>query len=310
VVEGGRAVKQASGFEQFGVSRGDAPVARGVGHGAIPPSPKVSDSCCVALLNADVERMLSWACEKNVGAADFADGFALRYVAGVKARHDTVSNHLMARALKAVGKIYAQAYHRLEVLTPCQLPKRGAAILVCNHVSGLDPVLIQAACPRLITWMMAKEYYEIAALRWGFEAIEVIPVARSGKDLSATRAALRALHNGRVIGIFPEGRIETSRDILPMEVGAAMLAHHGKADVYSAYLDGTQRGQDMLTVFFRSQHAKLTFGPRIALKLERRRPDFEAATAVIYEAIERLKRAASSLQEKHQEQARGWVSSQ
>jgi len=205
-------------------------------------------------------------------------------------------NHVIARTLKAAGKLYAQGYHHLEVVNPCPLPKRGPAILVCNHVSSLDPVLIQAACPRLVTWMMAKEYYDLAAMRWAFQAIDAIPVARSGKDLSATRAALRALQKGQVVGIFPEGKIETSTDLLPFEVGVAMLAHHSKAEVYPAYLDGTQRGQDMLTVFFRSQCAKLTFGRKIELDLASHRPDFAATTKQIRGAVESLMGAASSLQ--------------
>src|SRR4051812_12994992 len=115
-----------------------------------------------------------------------------------------------ARILVGIGRLYTRMFHDLEVLAPNQLPKSGAAILVCNHTSGLDPVLIQSACPRTIVWMMAKEYYEIAAIKRGFQLIDAIPVERSGKDLSSTRAALRALQNGRVLGIFPEGRIETS----------------------------------------------------------------------------------------------------
>jgi 1-acyl-sn-glycerol-3-phosphate acyltransferase len=200
-----------------------------------------------------------------------------------------------ARSLKCVGKIYAHAYHHLEVLAPCRLPKRGAAILVCNHTSGLDPVLIQAACPRLVTWMMAKEYYDIAAMRWGFEAIEAIPVERSGNDVAATRAALRALHAGRIIGIFPEGRIEPTRELLPFQTGVAMLAHRGKAPVYPAHIDGSQRGKDMLAVFVERQSAKLTFGATIELNLFTRRIDLEAVTGAIQGAVERLRGAASSL---------------
>src|SRR4051812_46381153 len=97
------------------------------------------------------------------------------------------------RLLQAVDVCFARIYHRLSVRSPQKLPRKGAAILVCNHISGLDPVLIQSVCPRLITWMMAKEYFDVPGMGWFFKTIGVIPVQRSGRDLSATRAAMRAL---------------------------------------------------------------------------------------------------------------------
>src|SRR4051812_32702659 len=102
--------------------------------------------------------------------------------------NDDPINNWRGRALMAFGKNYARTVHDLRVLSPCRLPKRGPAILVCNHTSGLDPVLIQSTCPRLIVWMMAKEFYDIRWFTWGYELIEAIPVARSGRDVSATRA--------------------------------------------------------------------------------------------------------------------------
>src|SRR4051812_17376412 len=75
------------------------------------------------------------------------------------------------RLMQCVNRMYARGYHRLEVLSPARLPARGAAILVCNHTSGLDPHLIQSACPRFISWMMAREYYEIRAIKPMLDAL-------------------------------------------------------------------------------------------------------------------------------------------
>lgn len=202
-----------------------------------------------------------------------------------------------ARALMAMGRVYVRGFHRLEVLSPCPLPKSGPAILVCNHVSGLDPVLIQSACPRLITWMMAREYYEIAAMRWGFETIGAIPVERSGRDLASTRAALRALKRGEVLGIFPEGRIETDSELLPFHPGAAMLAQHSGAPVYAAYIDGSQRGMDMLTSFVHAQAAKLTFGGRVSLVNGSSELSLEAAMERIRDAVVNLRGRQASVME-------------
>jgi 1-acyl-sn-glycerol-3-phosphate acyltransferase len=137
--------------------------------------------------------------------------------------------------------LFARLYHQSELLSPPRLPRRGPAILVSNHVSGLDPLLLQSACRRLITWMMAREYYDIKPLRWFFKQLEAIPVERSGRDVAATRLALRALADGRVLGIFPEGRIETDHELLPFQTGVALMAIKTGVPVYPAYLDGSQR---------------------------------------------------------------------
>jgi 1-acyl-sn-glycerol-3-phosphate acyltransferase len=202
---------------------------------------------------------------------------------------------LRARALMGLGRLYARGFHQLDVRTPCTLPRSGPAILVCNHTSSIDPVMIQSACPRLIVWMMAREYYEISSLRWGFELLGTIPVSRARKDLGATRAALRALNQGRVLGVFPEGRIEERRQLLPFQPGAAMMAYHAGVAVYPAFLDGTQRGKSMGRPFVQSQSVSLTFGPKVPLRFCSPRPDLKAATSLIREAIEALRPVASSL---------------
>jgi 1-acyl-sn-glycerol-3-phosphate acyltransferase len=176
---------------------------------------------------------------------------------------DRPEDRLSIRLLQAFDVCFARIYHRVNVVSPQRLPKHGPAILVCNHVSGLDPMLIQSVCPRLIVWMMAREYYEIGVLRWVFKTVEAIPVDRSGRDLAATRAAMRALQAGRILGVFPEGRIETSRELLPFQTGVALLAQKAGVPVYPAYLDGTQRGKEMVQAFLYRNCANLAFGPAI-----------------------------------------------
>lgn len=204
-------------------------------------------------------------------------------------------HRLSVRALLAIGRMYSRTFHRLEVLAPCSLPRTGPAILVCNHTSSIDPVLIQSVCPRLVVWMMAREYYERPSLKWGFDLLEIIPVERSGKDMAATRAALRALSNGRILGVFPEGRIETEPVTLPFQPGVAMMAHRAAVDVYPAWLDGSQRGKPMMRALTQPQSVTLTFGNKVPLQFDGRKPDLRAATTQIQHAVEALQVVASSL---------------
>src|SRR4051812_28759611 len=139
-------------------------------------------------------------------------------------RAKSVSLWRKQRALHAANRIFTRVYHHVDVLSPCNLPRRGPAILVCNHTSGLDPQLIQSTCGRLITWMMAREYYEAPVLKKILDTVGVIPVSRGARDTAATRAAMRALENGEILGIFPEGKIAPARELLPFQVGVALLA--------------------------------------------------------------------------------------
>lgn len=207
-------------------------------------------------------------------------------------RYNRRENDLAIRFLQAVDVCFARIFHQVIVRSPPRLPKSGAAILVCNHTSYLDPMLIQSVCPRIIRWMMAAEYYDVIGMRWIFKTVGVIPVERSGKDLAATRAAMRALADGYVLGVFPEGKLETSRELLPFQSGVGMMAVKTGVPVIPAYLDGTQRGDEMAGTFLVPQKATLRFGPVMRFDSsggDRGRMD--AATSQIQSAIQSLKDA-------------------
>lgn len=190
------------------------------------------------------------------------------------------------RLARAANRLFTRTYHQVRVLSPSRLPRKGPAILVCNHVSSLDPLLVQSACPRMIVWMMAREYYDIKALTWFFKRMHTIPVERSRRDMAATRAALRTLADGNVLGIFPEGRIEIDENLLPFQTGVAMMAIKTRVRVYPAYLDGTQRGKEMLEAVWRPNLARISFGePMTFDKSPSGKEALESQTARIQQAV-------------------------
>ena len=202
---------------------------------------------------------------------------------------DVLERQITVRVGKRVASAIANHFHDLKILTPWRVPPAGGAILVCNHTSSLDPVILQAACPRLITWMMAKEYAYMFGARWFFEAIEPILVERSGRDMAATRSALRALRDGKLLGVFPEGRIEKSNELLEFQTGVALLAIKSGAPVYPAYLDGTQRRKGMLEACITPNRVTVAFGPQVPIDRETEgREGLDKATLQIQDAVASL----------------------
>jgi 1-acyl-sn-glycerol-3-phosphate acyltransferase len=192
------------------------------------------------------------------------------------------------RFLHRLVDLYIRGYHEVSVVSPPQVPLTGPAILVCNHVSSLDPMLLQWATPRLITWMMAREYY-VPGTRWLFDIIRIIPVERSKRDLTATRAAMRALEDGQLLGIFPEGRLAEGISIGPFQTGVAMMALKAGVDVYPASVEGTMRDRAMLEPFFFPQRARIAFGQRVELRQkEFSKEAIERATGTIRDAVARV----------------------
>lgn len=222
-----------------------------------------------------------------------ADARDLRYFSARLSKHSKISveQRLLPSLAKSANRLFCRTYHKVETRCPARLPRTGPAILVCNHVSGLDPLLIQSACSRLIIWMMAREYYEVPSLTWLYKLVEAIPVDRTGRDLAATRAALRALNDGRIVGIFPEGKIETDRNLLPFQTGVALMAIKTKVPVYPAYLDGTQRGKEMVDAVAHPQRAAISFGESVNF------PRNSTSKDALEQATQRIKDAVWSLRQ-------------
>jgi len=159
-------------------------------------------------------------------------------------------------------RLFLKYYHRYQY-SLVVLPKQGAALLASNHISGLDPLMLIAACRRPVRFMIAREEYERFGLRWFFRAGGCIPVERSGKPEKAFRDALSALKKGEVVGIFPEGGIHLSaHPPRHLKRGVAVLAELSGAPVYPVRVSGiTGEGHVVLALFKRS-HARLrTFPP-------------------------------------------------
>jgi 1-acyl-sn-glycerol-3-phosphate acyltransferase len=151
-------------------------------------------------------------------------------------------------ALYALNYLLVRILWRLEIHSPFPIPPGHGAVIVCNHRCPIDPAFLAITVPRAIHWMVAKEYCEYPGFRQLLRLCEVIPVRRGAVDPAAVRAAIRLAKRGELVGIFPEGRINTTeRLLLPGRSGAAMIALNAGVPIVPCYIhkapyDGTTLG--------------------------------------------------------------------
>lgn len=156
--------------------------------------------------------------------------------------------------LDGLNRLFCRHFHRLD-RGDVPLPAKDGALLVSNHVSGLDPLVLIAASTRPLRFLIAREQYDRWWLKWLFRAIGCIPVERSRNPVAAYAAARRALEAGEVVALFPHGHIHLDHHPpAPLKRGVALLARETGAPIVAVRLDGVRgQGLTVSAVFLRSR---------------------------------------------------------
>ncbi|WP_159651836.1 MFS transporter [Vibrio atypicus] len=120
------------------------------------------------------------------------------------------------------------------------LPEKGGALIVCNHVSYMDALLLSAVCPRLIRFVMEEEYASLPPLRRFLKRAGVIPISATNR--SSIRRAFneveQALSEGHIVCIFPEGRLTSDGEISEFMRGMDIILRRSPVPVIPMALKG------------------------------------------------------------------------
>lgn len=120
------------------------------------------------------------------------------------------------------------------------LPEQGGMLIVCNHVSYMDALLLSAVCPRLIRFVMEEEYASLPLLNRFLRTAGVIPISASNR--SSIRRAFndveQALSEGHIVCIFPEGRLTPDGEIQPFMRGIDIILRRSPVPVLPMAIKG------------------------------------------------------------------------
>ena len=147
---------------------------------------------------------------------------------------------MVYRISRSIVRLLLRTVFRFRLEGAEHEPPTGPLVIVSNHTSDLDPLVVGAALRRRVHFMAKVELFRSPLVRWWVTACGAFPVRRGEADRQAWRTAREILERGGALVMFPEGtRGASVRDLRPPEPGAALLALRTGATILPVAIAGT-----------------------------------------------------------------------
>lgn len=151
-----------------------------------------------------------------------------------------------------------RVYHRE------RLPAEGGVLVVSNHQSFLDPILVSVGMSRSFHPMARETLFKFPPFAMLIRSLYAFPVRRSSADLGAIREALRRLKGGAVVLMFPEGTRTRDGSIGVLQAGPVTIAARAKVPIIPAVIDGAFESWPRTSLLPRPYPIRVAFGTPIS----------------------------------------------
>ena len=139
--------------------------------------------------------------------------------------------------LRVVGLFLARLRYSVRTVGAEHLPKTGGALIVCNHVSYLDTIILSLASPRPIRFLSHQSFFKSPVLGSILRVFGAVPIAPDrAKD--ALRRASDCIRAGELVCIYPEGQLTRTGCLMELKSGFEIIARRAQCPVIVAHLDG------------------------------------------------------------------------
>jgi len=138
-------------------------------------------------------------------------------------------------ALYFFGRLLVRCFYRVTALGSENLPQ-GGFLLLPNHITWVDAIVLQLACSRPIRYVIDEEHYYKPILHPILRTLGCIPI-NTRNSRSAIRAATEKIAEGEIVCLFPEGQLERTGVLLRLQRGYELIARHANAQVVPVWLD-------------------------------------------------------------------------
>ena len=166
--------------------------------------------------------------------------------------------------LQVIAQPLFAAWFRLRARGLDRIPAEGGALLLINHQSFLDPLLVGAPLSRPVSYLARDSLFRIPVIGWLLRRTYVIPINRESAGTGSIRAAVERLQQGFLVGVFPEGTRSHDGRLGPLKPGFVALIRRAQVPVVPVGIAGTGAAMPRHAWFVRPRTCRVVYGPPLA----------------------------------------------
>jgi 1-acyl-sn-glycerol-3-phosphate acyltransferase len=158
-------------------------------------------------------------------------------------------------------RLFTTLKFQLNVFGLHHIPASGGVLVISNHQSALDPVLIAVQARRPFSYMARATLFKNKFFSWLIRSLNAFPVHLGKGDTGALKEAIARLKAGNILTMFPEGTRTLDGNLLPIQAGVALIIRRAGVPVVPAVIDGAYQAWPKGVMLPRSMPIRVLYGP-------------------------------------------------
>jgi 1-acyl-sn-glycerol-3-phosphate acyltransferase len=197
----------------------------------------------------------------------------------------SLAKHLWYNFLRFVCRMAGIALFSIRCGGREHIPASGGVLVVSNHQSHLDPILIGLTCNRRMNYLARETLFGFAPFRWLIHSLDAIPIDREGLGMAGLKETLRRLKRDEIVLIFPEGTRTRDGRVAPLKPGFSVLVKRSGVPLLPVAIEGAFQAWPRWQKFPHLGVIEVQFGRPITAE-EAARYDDRELVSLVQERIE------------------------
>jgi 1-acyl-sn-glycerol-3-phosphate acyltransferase len=167
--------------------------------------------------------------------------------------------------LQSLCRVVTSLMFGLKVYGKHHIPRTGGVLILANHQSYLDPIVLAVQLNRPVSFLAKSGLFENPFFGWLIRSLNAFPVRQGAGDVGAVKEAIRRLQQGHMLVIYPEGSRSDTGELGPIEPGAALVVRRAGVTVVPAVIEGSFAAWPRKHKVFRPAPIRVLYGPPLSI---------------------------------------------